>query len=145
MNLYDFRTYADTHSADLSRWPQSLVKPALALIEADAEAKAYFDRALALDAELRLYAPGKPDLAALEARIMAELRKDGVKEKPRAGVLGRAFLFLPAPGLLAAAVIGFFLGLQPAHTAAQAESAFFYATDQVIAGDDIELSQEGLF
>lgn len=91
MKLGEFKRNVDLYSADLSRWPVTLVRPALELVENDREAAACFEEALALDAALRaadaglnvcsagdIYgagsAPGAgPDIGALEARIMAAI------------------------------------------------------------------------
>lgn len=82
MKLGEFKRNVDLYSADLSRWPVTLVRPALELVENDREAAACFEEALALDAALRAADAGfiygaevaaGPDIGALEARIMAAI------------------------------------------------------------------------
>lgn len=147
--LAKFRENVDLYSADLSRWPQEEVKPALALIEQEAEARAYFDAALALDATLRAYAPKPAALEALEARIMKEIA-GAPRERPAAPVtrvsaalpFGRAWLYAPGGGLVAAAVIGFLIGFTPAQQAETLLDPVYYSQDQIV--DDVDTLEGGI-
>lgn len=139
LTLGDFKNYVDLYSADLSRWPQDMVKPALLLIENSAAAKAYFDAALDTDAALRTFIPAARDLSALEKRIMSRIAVTAQE----AVETGRGFfvmnwslrdLFAPGSGLIAAAVIGFVIGLSPAPPQTVLDTAF-YSGDQIITGD----------
>lgn len=138
-----FRALTDLHSADLSRWPRELVRPALDFMAQDAGAKAYFDDALALDALLRAYVPAPlADPAALEDRIVAAARAPA-KSAFRVPLLA---LFAPGGGLVAALVLGFFIGLHPGASGAEALlSQAVWAPEQAVAGDDIVLNDEGMF
>ena len=49
MTLRRFRTLADSYGADLQRWPESLRRPALDLLDSSAEAQAIMSRAKELD------------------------------------------------------------------------------------------------
>lgn len=49
MTLRRFRTLADSYGADLQRWPQSLRRQALDLLDSSAEAQAIMSRARELD------------------------------------------------------------------------------------------------
>ncbi len=123
-----FRDYVDLYSADLSRWPQDLVKQALALMETSAEAKAYFDEALALDGSLRSLDGAHKSQAKLEARIMQQISGMAQEDSPpvaEPGFFGSgifksewkpAYIFAPGGGLLAAVLIGFFVGFQQPST-----------------------------
>lgn len=115
MTLDEFKHNVEIHSADLTRWPQGLVKLALARMETDAEARAFFDAHLGLDAQLRLYAPAPQALAALETRIMQAVAKESpAVPAAAAGPQWRAgWVFAPSGGLLAAALIGFIIGFNP--------------------------------
>jgi hypothetical protein len=143
--LDDFKENVDLYSADLSRWPQDLVKPALQMVKENRAAKEYFDEALALDDKLRRYTPKEPALSALESRILDEIRKS-----PRAPApakkdevsLRSAWIFAPGGGLLAAAVLGFIIGLLPPQQGPEAPPDASYA--QIIGGDT-DTDTGGLF
>lgn len=157
MNINDFKDTVDRNSADLSRWTPDDMRAGLALMATSADAKRYFDQALALDAALRLAGHQKlRDTTALESRIMqaivnmpqdtvdaAEAIKanDDFALMPFIRSLKPAWLAAPTGGLLAAAVIGFFIGFNPQHMQAEASDGDFlldsgYAAEkQVIAGD----------
>jgi hypothetical protein len=137
MTLDDFMKRLELHSADLSRWPPDLVRPALALIRSSAEAHAAFDGALKLDAALRSYNPPPARLEALEERIMRAVANTRHVSPPVRNTWRTAWLFAPGGGLVAAAVIGFFLGLQPApSTDSGLFDAVAFAPDQIINDDD---------
>ncbi len=146
--LDDFKEHVDLYSADLSRWPQDLVKPALQMIKDDRGAKEYFDAALALDDKLRRYAPKEPALEALESRILSEIRKTPQQQKPQAvkgpAALRKAWLFAPGGGLLAAAILGFIIGLLPPQQGADVSPDQSVVQEQIIGGD-VDTDTGGLF
>ena len=137
--LKEFQDNVDLHSADLSRWPESLVKPALQFMKENAGAKEYFDAALAIEDELRRYVPTEPPLEALEKRIMADVAKTprAAPAKPAEPRVSKAWIFAPGGGLLAAAVLGFLLGLAPAPQGSgdTLVDPVFYSQDQIIGAD----------
>lgn len=153
MNINDFKAAVDCNSADLSRWTPDDMRAGLALMATSVEAKRYFDQALALDAALRLAGHQKlRDTTALESRIMQAIAhmpqdaadaievSDDFTLMPFIRSLKPAWLAAPGGGLLAAAVIGFFIGFNPQHMQAEASDDFLldsgYAVEkQVIAGD----------
>lgn len=140
LNIGDFKNNVDLYSADLSRWPVDDVKPALLLIENSSFAREYFEAALKNDAALRLFAPAPRDLGALESRIMATIAKIPQYAEPvTRGISAINWslrdLFAPGSGLVAAAVIGFVIGLTPAPSSGSVLDAAFYNGDTVIAGD----------
>lgn len=145
-----FREYLDVYSADLSRWPQDSVKPALALVGADAEAKAMFDKALALDDLMRV--PAAPaNYAALEDKIMARIAATAQEKTApvvmpvAASALRPAWLFAPGGGLLAAVILGFFFGADM--QVAQADyllDPVYYSQEQII-GDDADIMMGEVF
>ena len=143
--LDEFKDNVDLYSADLSRWPDELVKPALAMMQQDNAAQEYFEAMLALDGTLRGYGPKDGDLGALEERIMAEIAKTpkapavvAAQASSESGYKGfnRAWLFAPGGGLLAAAVIGFILGIMPAEEKADTLlDPVYYTQDQIIGAE----------
>lgn len=147
--LKEFQDNVDLHSADLARWPEAMVKPALQFMKENAQAKEYFDAVLALEDELRRYVPKEPALEALENRIMA-----GIAKTPRAAApaktpelrVSKAWIFAPGGGLLAAAVLGFLIGLAPAPQGGSDTlvDPVFYSQDQII-GSDSDADTGGLF
>lgn len=145
--IEEFRDDVDLYSADLSRWPQEKVKPALELMRDNPVAKAYFDDALALDEKLRAYAAKTVNEDALASRIMAAVQK--APAPAAAGFrFSPAYIFAPGGGLLAAAIIGFVIGFYPQ---AQAQADFlldpaYYAQEQADnAGMDAPVSEEDIF
>jgi hypothetical protein len=142
MTLDDFREHVDLYSADLSRWPQDKVKPALALVKADAAAKKYFDEALALDDRLRGYAPKAPPLGALEERILKDIRRTPQRKpatRPAEVHVTPTWLFAPGGGLLAAAILGFIIGLTPPQAPGDTLlDPVYYAQDQIIGDADAD-------
>jgi hypothetical protein len=143
--IEEFRDDVDLYSADLSRWPEAKVKPALELMRDNPVAKAYFDDALALDGKLRAYTAKPVNEDALASRIMAAVQK-APAPAAQAFKFRPAMLFAPGGGLLAAAIIGFVIGFYP-----QAQSDFlldpaYYAQEQVDnAGMDASVSEEDIF
>jgi hypothetical protein len=134
--LQEFRDRVDLYSADLSHWPEADIRPALDFMARDAAAKEYFEAARALDDRLRAYEPPAPRLDALEARIMTEIARAPRPAMPPAQAFaGRAWLFAPGGGLVAAAVIGFLIGFSPAQQADTLLDPVYYAQDQIISGD----------
>ncbi len=149
----DFYALLDCHGADLARWPVDSVKPALALMERDAQARVAFERDVALDSALR-HADAALDrrIAArhgqcapeLQARILAAL--DGVTpaavvaqaalKRGASGMFGLRALFAPGSSLLMIGLIGFTMGfMQPA-------SAQDVLLDGLVHGQDIVLAGE---
>lgn len=147
--IEEFKDEVDLYSADLSRWPQDKVKPALDLMKDNPVAKAYFDEALKLDEKLCDYGAKPVNVDALAARIMAEVQKaplqaaQPLKFRP-------AYIFAPGGGLLAAALIGFVIGFYP-----QAQTDFlldpvYYSQEQATtttdsSGMDAAISEEDIF
>lgn len=122
----EFRRNTDLYSADLSRWPVTLVRPALDLVENDREAAEYFEKALALDAALRrenIYGAGSaqnihgagsapgPDLQALEARIMKAVEEQSALPAPVPASAMRAGPKAAFGALFAVALLAVFAGL----------------------------------
>ncbi len=147
-----FRGYVDLYSADLSRWPQDLVKQALALMETSPEAKAYFDEALSLDSALRSLDGTHKSHAKLEARIMQQISGMAQEDTPPVAQPGffksswkPAYIFAPGGGLLAAVLIGFFVGFQQPSTM-PAENHLLI--DAMVFSEEIlpsEIEEEELF
>jgi hypothetical protein len=143
--IEEFKDEVDLYSADLARWPQDKVKPALELMKANPVAKAYFDEALKLDEKLRDYDAKPVNVDALATRIMAEMQK--TPAQPAQPAFRPAYFFAPGGGLLAAAVIGFVIGFYP-----QAQTDFlldpvYYAQEQSTtdSGMDAAISEEDIF
>ena len=141
MKLGELKKYTETWSADFSRWPVELVKPALALIQNSSHAKAFFDSALRLDARMRYYDPpnAAPEkLALLESRILKS-----VSSLAQAAVEISPLRFLPvgraSAGLFAMALLGFIIGAQPSGPVDSIVNSVAYAPDQIVAGDDISI------
>lgn len=137
--LDEFIESVDLYSADLSRWPESDMKSAISFMKQDRAAKAYFDAALALDEQLRGYQPRQADLHALESRILKEI---AATARPRAVApaaslsIRKAWIFAPGGGLLAAAILGFIIGLlPPRHSADTLVDPVYYTQDQILGGD----------
>lgn len=148
MTLDEFKDKTDLYSADLSRWPQDMIKPAVAFMKDNAEAAAYFDAALKLDAELRAYEPHPADTAVLEARILQAIAGEMPAATPAAAVIAaakparfsRAWLFAPTGGLFAAAIVGFFMGFNPPAVtqgaAAPLDPAYMVEEQQLASASD---------
>ena len=150
MTLEELKEHVDLYSADLSRWPEARVKDALQLVGDNKAAKEYFDAALALDDVLRGYVPKQPALTALESRIMAEIAKTPVAAPAAMQEVrvSKAWIFAPGGGLLAAAIIGFMIGLMPATPQSAADTLVdpvYYNQDQIIGGDSDVDETGGLF
>ncbi|MEZ0226681.1 MAG: hypothetical protein ACAH83_19145 [Alphaproteobacteria bacterium] len=140
MTLDEFREHVDIYSADLSRWPQDKLKTALQMVKENTAAKEYFDAALALDDKLRAYAPTAPSMAALEDRILkgiAASRQPVLKPVQEDVHIRSAWIFAPGGGLLAAAILGFIIGLSPPSAGGgdTLVDPVYYAQDQIIGGD----------
>ena len=155
LKMAEFRRLLDIHSADLSCWPVDKVKPALALTESSPAAKAEFDRALALDAQLRGYAPAAAPMKGLEEKIMQAAAMTP-QHGPRAASRQRrsrktksfwkpSWLFAPSGGLIAVALAGFIIGNAPEVKRDYLMDPVFYSQDQVIAGDNIDSYTGSLF
>jgi hypothetical protein len=140
MTIDEFREHVDIYSADLSRWPQDKVKTALQMVKDNALAKEYFDAALALDSALRVYVPKAPALPALEERILKGIAAPQATSAPGGGEevhIPSKWIFAPGGGLLAAAILGFIIGLSPpSQTGGDTlVDPVYYAQDQIIGGD----------
>lgn len=152
MTKKELQQLIDTCSADLSRWPQDKIKPALALIGQDAAARRIFDDALQLDDILRRDGVAMPDTAALSARIMAaiegvpqEVAPEQAPEQAPAGLWIRpAYLFAPSGGLLAMAVAGFMLGFMPQQQGAALLHPMYYTADQIVSAD-ADIYERGVY
>ena len=156
MNILDFCEHVDLYSADLSRWPQEVIKPALALMQENTDAKSYFDQALALDDHLRMGLPCLPDVSALHASIMKEIQ--GLAQQSEQAPLFVAekiddisvqhlppqALVAPGGGLMALAVIGFLLGFNPAAQADYLVDPAYYAQEEIISADQDVYGGEAL-
>jgi hypothetical protein len=173
MKLEAFKDNVDLYSADLSRWPVELVKPALALVEADDAARDYFEAAALAEDELRAYDPSPADTAALQNAILAAITADpaqnsgaenreagqgsfsahlaaaGAARRKTAGLKWKpAYLFAPGGGLLAAAILGFIIGVMPQGRSVSGGDYLvdpvYYAQDQILHSDS-DLYNGGLF
>lgn len=101
-----FKKHMSLYGADLSRWPRDEVKPALRLIERDADIARFFAQMESLDSYLRAQTPLVVVTPALAARIAKEARRipqDGAVVMPQS--LRR--MYMQGAGLFAAAVLGF--------------------------------------
>lgn len=148
MKIDVFKHYTDSYSADLSRWPEELVKPALAFIETSPAAKAYFDEALKIDTALRTLEGRDGNYQKLEAGIMQKIASTPQERKPvpqQERSFRPAWVLAPGSGLLAAVVIGFFVGFQPQLQADYILDPVFYAEEQIIGGDDADIFNEEVF
>lgn len=142
MTRNEFTELLDIYGADLSRWPQDKLKAALTLTEQDSVARDAFDRTLALEDMLRGDDMPDSDLPALESRIMsaiADLPMQAPAAAPtaRSGFFGWRATYVVAPpvGLLAIAVFGFVLGMQPSVQHESLVHPVYYQADQILADD----------
>ncbi|MDP2205576.1 MAG: hypothetical protein Q8K65_04655 [Alphaproteobacteria bacterium] len=140
MTRDEFTDLLDLYGADLSRWPQDRLKAALALTEKDTEARARFDSMLAMEEHMRAYTAPQSDLSALESRILsavAALPAQQTAVVSEGGFLRwrPAFIFAPSGGLAVLAVIGFFIGMQPAIQPEKLMNAVYYQTEQILVDD----------
>ncbi len=120
------RETIDTYGANTKLWPEDVASYAEALLESDAELKQYLDDAAATDALLQNYHIEEPDLQGLEARILCGAFVEPVivpvgketSKKPSAlkqfwtslfGDMAPSYVFAPGGGMMAAAVLGFWL------------------------------------
>ncbi|MBL8711744.1 MAG: hypothetical protein JNM12_02505 [Alphaproteobacteria bacterium] len=142
MTLDEFRNNVDIYSADLSRWPQALVKPAVAFMKDNAEAAALFERQLAADAQLRAHTPRIGDISALEARIMQGIAEQSSASAPaQAAVAAKPFwkpswVFAPSGGLMVVALIGYLAGFNPQPKHYVPLDPSYVAEEQVLASAD---------
>lgn len=156
MTLDQFTELLDLHGADLSRWPQDKIKPALALVEHDAAARRAFDQMLSLEDHLRHAPMPDVDLAALENRIMAAINTPETASEsaviaaaataaPKGFFRWRAaFMVAPPVGLMAVAVFGFMLGMQPSLQRESLVHPVYYQADQILS-DDASIYQGRIF
>lgn len=145
MTLDEFRNNVDLYSADLSRWPQALVKPAVTFMKDNAEAAGLFEKQLLADAQLREYTPRTRDMAALEARIMQGLAeqspaslpvKPAVAAAAMSGFWKPSWVFAPSGGLMVVALIGFLAGFNPQPKSYVPLDPSYVAEEQVLASAD---------
>ena len=133
MKISDFKKYINIHGADLSRWPQHEIRPAVDLIQRDPEAGKIFSTAEKFDQMLRYYPPASINVNALAGRIIQQARRGTTRAKS-AVAINPAYLFVPGGGLLVAAILGFMIGFHA--TTAMKESFMpdlaLYTQDQVI-------------
>lgn len=118
MTLDEFKHLTDIHSGDFSKWPVNQVKPALALLATNAQAKQWFDGVLQLDDALRHADVNLcGDYADLETKIMQAIRNTPQSQPVKEFVVAYRFrlshLFAPSGGLLAMALVGFLIGFNP--------------------------------
>lgn len=154
MTLDEFKNLLDTYSADLSRWPQDKLQPAVALTKSHATAQQLLEAAMAVDDTLRHYVPPATNIAALENRILATIENIPAGQSHTAPhdipqpwtVFGwrPAFIFAPSGGLMAMALIGFFIGATPAQQAGNLLDPAHYSVEQVL-NSDTEIYEGGLF
>lgn len=155
LSFDDFSDLVDMHGADLSRWPLDAVKPALALMEADAAAKTLFAQSERLDDVLRradavidqrITARHGATAPALQARILAQIAQTPAPAfsdvlaaqsvaKTRGG-FGLKSLFAPGGSLLMVGLVGFMMGfMQPASAQETLLDGLVHGQEMVIAGD----------
>lgn len=154
MTRNEFTELLDIYGADLSRWPQDKLKAALTLTEKDDVARDAFERTLALEDMLRGDDMPDTDLPALENRIMSAIAdvpaqtQTAVTAMPaaRSGFFGWRATYVVAPpvGLLAIAVFGFMLGMQPSVQRQSLIHPVYYQADQILA-DDTSMYQGRIF
>jgi len=156
MTLEEFKNNIDLYSADLSHWPEADIRAAVKLMEKNAEAKALLAKDVNLDDMLRRYAPATPQLSALEARIMQQIAATPQSRTPvkdaalkddsfKAAVAAASatpksswrplWLFAPGGGLLAAALLGFLVGFQPAQHKGSLLDPAYYNAAQIVNAD----------
>ena len=141
MTRNEFTELLDIYGADLSRWPQDKLKAALALTEQDSAARDAFDRTLALEDMLRGDILPDSDLPALESRILSAIA-DLPVQAPAATAANKGFfgwratyMVAPPVGLLAMAVFGFMLGMQPSVQRESLVHPVYYQADQILTED----------
>lgn len=156
MTLDQFTELLDLHGADLSRWPQDKIKPALALVEHDAAAREVFDQMLSIEDSLRHDTLPQVDLAALENRILSAIASAPASpvtpEIAAAAVAANngmsrwraAFMVAPPVGLMVVAAFGFMLGMQPTVQRESLVHPVYYQADQILS-DDTSIYQGRIF
>ncbi len=159
MDKKRFRELAEAYGADIARWPADDAVAARAVLDGDDDgwARALLDEVADIDALLGVYEIGDTAEEALAARIVAnatafpqdrgaiatpEVRTGGVGAF-LSGALGfrvrPAWMFAPGGGLMAAAVIGFFVGAGGGMPGAQQDALLldpvFYSQDELVTPD----------
>jgi len=134
MKISDFKKYISIHGADLSCWPQHEIRPAVDLIQHDAEAGKILAAAEKFDQMLRHYPPVSINMNALAEKIIRQAKRTATRAKPAAAALNPAYFYVPGGGLLVAAILGFMIGF---HSMTETKEAsmldqVFYTQDQVI-------------
>lgn len=117
-DIEEFKGGVDLYSADLSLWPTEKIKPALAFMQENSAAKAYFDDMAAAETLLRAYAADVSVSPGLEDKIMHRLTQSPAKVVPlpaaRNLINWRPQHFLaPGGGILAVLLLGVFVGFGP--------------------------------
>lgn len=146
MTYHEFTGLLDVYGADLSRWPHDKLKPALALTEKDTEARAALERMAGMETALWGHEMPQVDISALENRILAavaDLPQSGAASAmPPAALRGDegirwrpAMFFAPSGGFLALALIGFFMGAQPAMKQESLMNKVYFQTEQILVDD----------
>ena len=142
MTLDDLKKNIDLYSADLSRWPAERIRPAHALIESDARARAYYEREVRMDDALRLYQPVAGNMDLLQAKIMKSLHAPAAETKARP-FSHPAFLAAPlGGGLIAAMVVGFMIGVTPPSPVETSLDDIFYSQQQILSDDATLMTEE---
>ncbi len=144
MTLDEFRNNVDLYSADLSRWPQALVKSAVSFMKDNTDAAALFEKQLLADAQLREYTPRIGDMPALEARILQGLTAQSPATAPKVATVIAAqntawkpsWIFAPSGGLMVIALVGFLAGFNPQPKSYIPLDPSYVAEEQVLASAD---------
>jgi len=149
----------DAYGANTELWPEDVTSDAKALLDNDDELKQYLEDAAATDALLQNYHIEEPALQGLEARILCGAFVEPVivpvnsnaSAKPSVfkqfwtslfGDMAPSYVFAPGGGMMAAAVLGFWLSFSGVVKAPHAGQDGQLLLDPVfyseIAMDDIE-------
>lgn len=137
MKISVFKKHIALYGADLSRWPQHEIKPAIELMRRDAEAEKDFSAAEKLDQMLRHYPSVAVSANALAERIVRAARRGVPRARP--AVLNPAYLFVPGGALLVAAILGFMIGFQGAAQNRETLMLYsvLYAQDRVLDSEEV--------
>ena len=153
------RETIDAYGANTELWPADVAAYAEELLANDAELRQYLEDAAATDALLQNYHIEEPDLQNLEARILCGAFVEPVivpvnnnaSDKPSVfkqfwtslfGDMAPSYVFAPGGGMMAAAVLGFWLSFSGVVKAPHANQDGQLLLDPVfyseMAMDDIE-------
>lgn len=148
MSLNDFLNKLDLYGADLSRWPEDDIKPALTCMARDKIAKTAFAETEAMEALLRFHDTGLGthfDSTALADNVMRAINAAGSEpEDISFSLMIRNYIAPAVSGLMAMAIVGFMIGL-PAVAGQAPSDPFQQAVSQAVGDDDADLYTEGLF